>query len=396
MPEISQKRPYLLAYRTYKDAALSSLGLAAIYWICHSLICLISSGMSLGNLEDQFLYLDSRWYGHIAENGYVATNVPTDGPNSAFAFFPLWPMLLRSLHFLLHHFLPIQLTGALLAQILFFTTLLIVGWRKTEFDSSIPSQGLPGLVPKTWTGLAFLCCSPGAWVFFSNHTESLFLILSWSSLFLAMRSNKNSNLFFASVLAGLSALTRNQGIIVSIATAFAFLIQPNGSIGRRIGSFLVSGAIAGAIYLIWPAYQWYLTGNPLTSVEVQQNWQIVSSAGHYVSNLFWISTTNFGHRALFWFSVVTGGLLFKNSQSRPLGAYVILSALLWPLQGNSFPNAYRFGSVLFPVWFFGGDKLQFSFSNTKYLKFGVFTGLIGWSCMISFAYFSRLKDVWPY
>ena len=176
MAEISQERPYKVACRTYKNAVCPSWVLGTSYWICHFFICLIYSGMSLDRVEDQFLYLDSHWYRHIAENGYVPRNIPTDGPNSVFAFYPLWPMLLRSSHFFLQKFFPIQFTGALLAQIFFFATLLIIGQRKIAFDKSFPSEAPKpdqypqGLIPKTWTGLALLCFSPGAWVFFSNHT----------------------------------------------------------------------------------------------------------------------------------------------------------------------------------------------------------------------------------
>ncbi len=373
--------------KPYKQAIWASLGLAAMYWVCHALISFSSSGMSLDSLAEPFFFLDSRWYSHIATNGYVDTGLASDAPNTTFAFFPLWPLLLRWFDAFFHNFLLIQFTGALLAQILFFATLLLVGCKKAE--------GPVGLVPNTSTGLALLCFSPGAWVFFTNHTEALFLLLSWASLYIAMRSQKNSAVVFSSVLAGLAALTRNQGILLSIATALVFFNQPNNSILRRVGSFVVSGAIAGGIYLLWPAYQWYLTGNPLISVEVQQHWQIVSSFGQYVSNLFWMSASNFGHRALFWLIVVTGGLLFRNPQSRPLSVYVILSALLWPLQGHNFPNAYRFGAILFPVWFFWGDKLH-NLNRPKYLKFFILAGLVGWACMMSYAYFSRSPDVWPY
>ena len=63
---------------------------------------------------------------------------------------------------------------------------------------------------KSFFGLLVLMFSPGAWVFLSNHTEALFLFLSY----FALRFAYKDQLIMASILAGLSALTRNQGVLL--------------------------------------------------------------------------------------------------------------------------------------------------------------------------------------
>jgi hypothetical protein len=199
--------------------------------------------------------------------------------------------------------------------------------------------------------VVFLLFSPGAWVFLSNHTESLFFFLS----FFAFHFASQKKFIPATTLAGLATLTRNQGILVAITVGLFALEHVNISWKSRGLRFLRIGLGSGCFYLSWLFYLYLRTGDAFVSSRAQKNWRITSSWTEYFSNLTWISPNNAGRAAVFWAVTATGLWLMTKGRKTyahalPLGFYLVTSALLWPLQGNNFPQAYRFAAVLFPFW----------------------------------------------
>jgi len=390
---------------------------------------------SLQFLCKQLLYLDSSWYLHIASQGYVNAPHLSEAPSAVYAFFPLWPTFLALLNkvFFIDN---IQLLGSFSASILFLLTLILMNKNKKR-----PNY----LVPKTPLGLGFFVFSPGSWVFCTNHTESLFLFLSWICFYLS-RQKQNINIFIlTSVVAGFAALTRNQGVFLCIAVAFS-LMQSNlvmrrapksslksqnsrredvenrrlrlvnemfltkikvriGGIKRLLNTnkiviFVLSGLISVSIYMLWPIYQWYLTGTPFASTATQENWHIVRSFSEYVENFFWISTSHLPRRMVFYGILIVALNLLKTRASNDLGLYLLLSVLVWPVQGNSFAQAYRFSSVLFPFWFIVGDSLSHRLQSHKKIKnvfgFLFFAAMFYWAYCNSQNYFSPRDNHWPY
>ena len=366
------------------------------YLLANSVVALVAIGFHLSDLVPRLGYLDSTWYSHIAQMGYIP--IPGNGNNSAvWAFFPAWPMVLRVLSRVIGESLPIQLVGSITATLLFVLTASLIQRRQNQGTQQ-------GLVPKTRLGMWLFLFSPGAWVFMTNHTEALFLLLSWGALATKDETVSDTiswNAVSCSVLAGLAALTRNQGVLVAVCTAFALASVPRGlALKTRLWRFACSGAISVSIFAVWPAYQWWLTGNPMASMKAQENWPHNETLKGYLDAMIWVSDRNFHHVLVFWLVIAVGiALLRKSPSQRPLGLYCILSALLWPIQGINFPSAYRFSAVLFPVWFVAGDwisgKLDRVSSPKQQMAVGfVILTMTTWALHTSWYYYSQIE--WPY
>lgn len=363
-----------------------------VYFAMHFLIVLVAANFNFEEILQRFYYLDSKWYKHIALHGYQVFSEVSEKLEVAFAFFPLWPLVLRVCSYFFPDVWPLQVQGAFLAAGFFIAFLYLVCTRaKSSVD---------GLVPKTGLGLFCLIFSPGSWVFCSNHTESLFLFLSWGSLFLAYQNKSQNSWLWASMLAGLSALTRNQGVLLAITTAYVLALSMpiHVPVSKKFKRFICSGLISGSIFFLWLIFQWWKTGNVLLSVTTQSNWSVAHNFSEYLTNLFWVSGTNFFRILIFWYAMVLSMMLFRQHRlSRPLGFYIFMSIILWPMQGWQFPQAYRFGAVLFPLWFILGDNLSKvceRFALSKFLKASVVVIALLWSGVISTFYY--FQTLWPY
>lgn len=363
------------------------------YFLLQLTLSFVASHFDISTWLIHARFLDSAWYEHIAQNGYTPnpTNikVPAD---AVFAFLPEWPAFL---HFfsIVARGIPLAALGCALSFILLSVTLYLV---------SPPNQKLrqEALAPQTQFGLFLFLFSPGAWVFFTNHTEALFLFLSFAALYTAVNKQGVRGVFMASLLAGLAALTRNQGVVLAIATALALTTSKRGT-KNKIVTFLTSGTISALVYALWIFLQWYKTGDPMVSSHVQNYWHFSHGIADYISNMFWISRSHVSRRLLFFCVLLAGILLLRNGK-KIAGTYVLLSALLWPLQGNSYPQAFRFSSVIFPFWFWLGDlssNVTQSISRPMLrwgLRAAVVVIVIACTSRLSWAYWNQLQFQWPY
>ena len=140
---------------------------------------------------------DVGWYGQIATEGYGGRK---------WAFFPLHPILMSFVAGMTG-FSP-AVSGAWVGTVIFlgFAVLLAKLYDRAPFE----------LRPASLQAWLFFLLAPASFVFHTGHTEALFILLSWSA-FLAAHQRR---LVLSAVLAGLCALTRNQGVFVAIAVAY--------------------------------------------------------------------------------------------------------------------------------------------------------------------------------
>ncbi len=218
-------------------------------------------------------------------------------------------------------------------------------------------QPLDCLSPRTRLGwLAFLL-APAGYVFHTAHTESLFFLLSMGAFALAVRRAWIS----AALLAGLAALTRNQGVLVALGVAVAaYQLAPRGRGALR---FVVSGAISGALFALYPAYQYLQTGNPFMNVAAQQNWTRATGVGDMVKALVLGNAkapfeylTRARHPYFLAFVAVSIAMA-RRRELRPLAAYFLTSLSLMLFQGTV-SNFFRYTVPLAPLMFFAGDWLS--------------------------------------
>jgi hypothetical protein len=341
---------------------ISTPALLCLFLFLHALIAAVACG-DFAVYAQALTYLDGGWYLHIAENGYTPRPFSDPTADGVWAFLPLWPLLLR-----FPTPLPTQVFGALLSMTLFCFAMLRLRY-----------QPRTRLVPLSLVAFIF---SPAAFTFATNHTESLFLLFT----ILGSQSRKRTWLW-----GGLAALTRNQGILLAAMFAWQRAKETPSHFWQ---TFAAEGSRSGAIFLLWPLYQYSQTGSFFASQAAQSIWHQSTSLSEYISCLFWISPGNIGHAAVLWLSLAVAVHLFWRERA-PLGFYVAASVLLWPLQGHSFPNAYRYSAVLLPVWLTAGDLLDSWLARfPPFTKLIVAAAWIACTAHLSYRYFSQLG--WVY
>ncbi|HEV7129273.1 MAG TPA: mannosyltransferase family protein, partial [Ktedonobacterales bacterium] len=181
--------------------AATRVGLVLITYF-GQLLTSFTASSTPGALVNAWKQWDVNWYLEIAQHGY-------DSPQTT-AFFPLYPMLIRAVHFVvpgLSYFGSALLisNGALLGALVLLIRLLT-----REFGSETARV----------TAVLFLLY-PAAFYLSTGYSESLFLLWVFGA-FLALRSG---NWLVAGVLAGLATLTRPTGGMLALAFGWEYLRQ---------------------------------------------------------------------------------------------------------------------------------------------------------------------------
>jgi mannosyltransferase PIG-V len=173
------------------------------------------------------------------------------GPYHDYAFFPLYPALVRLLSVVTGD---VVIAGVILANVAFALAAIL-----------LEQMGRPILGPRgSLLGVAFVALAPGAVAFSMAYPESLFLLLTLG----AVAAGLGARWALMSALFALACLTRLPGIVLLVPLAIA--------IGQRVGwrwhrhwLWLLSGPVALSSYL---AFLWWLTGDPLAYPRAQAAW----------------------------------------------------------------------------------------------------------------------------
>jgi len=335
----SQARPLALAERWLRAAVTPKFvwfSLLAV-WSCHAVVWVVATQARRVPFEQMLRNYDAGWYWLIAQGGY---SKPT-----AWAFYPLWPLLV-------HACSPAR--GAT-------TTFVQLSLAVALFAASVAlyfthPERHPLLAPKTRLAWLFFVLAPAAYVFHSGHTESLFLFLSLSAFALAARGRW----LLAACVAGLCALTRNQGVFVVVAVALWSAEEAAGA--RRVGRFAAAGLVGAVFFGLYPLYQYLSAGDPFLFLHAQSAWAHATGFRDVLQTLVlgnavtpWEYATRVHHP---WFlgALVGSAFFYRDQKQLPLTVYFVLSALVMLAQGNV-SNFFRFSVVLAPLAFYIGDRV---------------------------------------
>lgn len=285
-------------------------------------------------LQTVWAYFDGAHYIRLAEYGYV--DVGTQ------AFFPLYPLLLRTVSSTFH--LPIITTGQILGVLFLILSLALI----YQLFSASPWQ-------KIWLLLTF----PTSFFFVCVYTESLFLFLSLA-FFLALKKEK---LFVAATIAGLASATRLVGGFLALALVLKIIqLRPAKLNLRFVISHMLLALISLSGFIAYSYFLWIRFSDPLMFLHVQGMFGANRSSGEiillpqvlyrYLNMVLTVDPTSFLYQRI-WFELITFLLAvaawFYNLKhhSRPVSLYVALSILLPTLTGtlSSFP---RYLLVLLP------------------------------------------------
>ncbi len=218
------------------------------------------------NIQQCFLQSWWRWdavhYIEVAYNGYHYDLWNT-------AFFPLFPLLMRSLGTLLGGSITADYTaGLILANSCFYGALVLFYHLVCEdFDHDIAKKAL-----------FYLALAPYAIFFFTAYTESLFLLLSLG-VFFFLRRGRPLDWWLAGLCGFLATLTRPTGIIL-LVPFITFIFEKFGihtfitrENWRQKLNAILSMVLIPSGLLIYMLYLWKSFGNPwLFSIEETRVW----------------------------------------------------------------------------------------------------------------------------
>jgi hypothetical protein len=326
--------------------------------------------------DNEFLNLQARWdvgwYLGIAIDGYRYTpNRPLDQQN--IVFFPAYPLLMRVAGRLLGGAsTSFVLGGTLISLAGFFVALAYLFSFAREMLDDDEAAG-----DAVWLLAAF----PFALFFSAVYTESLFLAASLG----AFHHFRRRELVRAGAWGLLVGLTRPPGCFVSVPLAI-LAVEPllpswlaggpkreradSASLGALVPS-IAAAAMPGVGMLLYSAFIWQLTGDPLAWAKGHAAWgREYSGLGVLVTQRYeWLS-----HGGIYAYtSQVPGDLLnaigpvFVLAAAWPVArrfglayAAFILVNILPPLAAGGLLSAGRFSSVLFPafVWLAGAVPVK--------------------------------------
>jgi hypothetical protein len=303
---------------------------------------------------------DGEHYVTLAMGGYLH---PPD--NVSPAFFPLYPLLLRSFAELFGGPISkeaLSVWGPLISLLFlpfalyFIYHIALEGWGERVARGTVL---ILALFPTT---------------FFLNaaYTESLFLALSAGSMW-AMRVRKD--LLLACVLAGFAAATRNVGIFLVVPLMYEWIKDVERFRWRGVYLLLAPGGLFA--YMV---YLWVRFGDPLLFYSAQESWgrqatgpldtasrawgAAVEGAGRLLDPDLWAHPTlgnaanqlagasNLFNLAFFVFAMV---VLLAGSRYLPLsltiyGLLLVAPATLFGTPGSPLMGTPRYVLVAFPVF----------------------------------------------
>jgi hypothetical protein len=303
---------------------------------------------------------DGEHYVTLAMGGYLN---PPD--NVSPAFFPLYPLLMRSFAELFGGPISIEdlsVWGPLIS--LLFLPLAFY------FIYQIALEGWGERVARgTLLVLAFF---PTTFFLNAAYTESVFLALSAGSLW-AVRVRKD--LLVACLLAALAAATRNVGIFLVVPLMYEWIKDIERFRWRGIYLFLAPGGL-----LAYMGFLWVRFGDPLLFYSAQESWgrqatgpldtagrawgEAAEGAGRLLDPGLWADpslgnvanhlagASNFFNLAFF---VLAGVALLAGSRYLPLsltiyGLLLVAPATLFGTPGSPLMGTPRYVLVAFPIF----------------------------------------------
>jgi Gpi18-like mannosyltransferase len=285
---------------------------------------------------------DALWFLRIADAGYRS------GDGSA-AFFPLYPLAIRTVSFLLFGR---PFAASVLVSNAAFLGALVMTYRLTamEFDER-----------RARTTVVLLAFFPTSYFFLMPYSEALFLLLAVGAFWGARRGRWG----LAAACGALAALTRSVGLVLAPALAVEALHQR--AEGRRAWPGLLAAAGTGLGTIAYLAWWQARTGDWLAPFSRQENWQREFSWPWMTlwngtrSAFRFVGEANGGYWFIDWLIVVLVLLVsgFALLRYRPAYGVYLAGSLLIPLclvfADRPLMSMPRFALTLFPAFWAGAE-----------------------------------------
>ena len=278
---------------------------------------------------------DAWFYRQIAATGY---DLPTADakPKNTWAFFPVYPLLIRALGGSSDRWF--WILSAVVSNAALLGALLAVAAAGRAMGASDDDAERAA-----W----YIALFPTSYFFSLPMTESLFLLLSATTFLAAARQRWP----IAGILGGLAAATR----VIGICLLPALLLLPLQKRERLSKQHLWLLTVPLSL-IAFIAYLYIHTGDPLAFVHAQTLWGR-SSTPHFAmafpnSGLTVSKPWNFvALNALAALLMMAAGVWFLIRRQWSYAAYTLLSAFV-PLSSGSLQSMARYALVDFPLFYF--------------------------------------------
>ena len=189
---------------------------------------------------------DAGWYLGIADHGYQWDPAHPEAMQNI-AFFPMYPLLMRYGSLLVGH--QYVLAGILVSLVAFFFAL------RYFFRLARQSIG----EDRAALAVALLAAYPFAFYYSALYTEAVFLLAAIAACYHFERAD----LVKAAGWGLVAGLVRPNGCLLSVVLALMVLRDHRSIAGRTLAARLAVAAMPGIGLLLYSAYIYSLTGNPL-------------------------------------------------------------------------------------------------------------------------------------
>jgi hypothetical protein len=291
-------------------------------------------------LRQEVLTADINWYIGIAEHGYEPGDFNAEVPHN-WAFFPLFPLLLRLASYITGEFV---LTGMLLSHLFFLVGLFLM--HRLCLLSGLMADDADRC-------LFYLAVFPTSYFFSLPLPESLFLMLTVGSFYLA----KRERWLLAGLCGALASATRTTGVLLLPALAVLYwqMYRPLRQM-RPIRKDALALLLIPLGLVSFMIYLQAITGNAFAFKDAMAAWG--RKAGLFVSPLYDYLRQP-GEIAAHWdfklvnflavvIALVCSLVLLKRRQF-PLAVYALLSVLV-ALSSALLQSQARYAMVIFPVY----------------------------------------------
>lgn len=231
---------------------------------------------------------DSVWYERIATEGYPVP-LPADPDTgrltySAWAFYPLFPLLCRALMFL---GLPFEVAAVLLNLVLGFAGAVLI-WKVLRFGLHADPQ--PARERLALVAACLWCFYPATTVLLKPYTEGLAIVLIAGSILCLMKRQYVAVAALAVPLGFTRGVAPAMGVAALIHLVARIREDREAGVaplsGQRISALVMLG-FTGLSGLVWPTLVGAVSGIPTAFFDVQAAWGQRPDRGPFVLWLEW-------------------------------------------------------------------------------------------------------------
>ena len=318
--------------------AISRFVVIMLIWYSRQLIergphVVVSTQMEHGGtLRDLLTQWDGHWYRMIASQGY---GPPT--PDIVAAFFPVYPLLVRGVAFIVHDFQVASLivsNGCLLAAAWLFLRLL-----RLDYDETVCRRAI-----------TFLMFNPVSFFLSAAYTESTFLLLSIGALLAA----RQAKWLAAAMCGGCLSATRAPGLVIAAPLLAEYVLQWRGRGAQLRDLFrrqLLWLALIPAGIALYMYYCLIHRGNFFMPMIAQaRGWD--KALAFPWQTFLWPKSFSPSHVPLY--QAIVGAAIILTAAGFFLklrATYLVyaVAALLFYLSWGSMEGLPRYVSILFPI-----------------------------------------------